>query len=173
MKVGIVGCGMVGSASAYALVMRGVGREIVLVDLNRARAEAEANDIFHARTVRASAHCACRKLRGSGRGAGGGDRRWRRTKTGRDAPATAQAERRCLPSGRAVGATRRARSDSARCKQSCRHHDPSGGALRRRVRRTAHSRVRFRHDARHRTISDVIGSAFWRGFPPRSRVRHR
>src|SRR4029453_5337978 len=48
MKVGIVGCGMVGSASAYALVMRGVGREIVLVDLNRARAEAEANDIFHA-----------------------------------------------------------------------------------------------------------------------------
>ncbi len=48
MKIGIVGCGMVGSASAFALVMRGVGREIVLVDLNRARAEAEANDIFHA-----------------------------------------------------------------------------------------------------------------------------
>jgi L-lactate dehydrogenase len=48
MKIGIVGCGMVGSASAYALVMRGVGREIVLVDLNRARAEAEANDISHA-----------------------------------------------------------------------------------------------------------------------------
>jgi len=39
---------MVGSASAYALVMSGVGREIVLVDLNRARAEAEANDIHHA-----------------------------------------------------------------------------------------------------------------------------
>src|SRR5215467_14809098 len=48
MKIGIVGCGMVGSASAFALVMRGVGREIVLVDLNRARAQAEANDIFHA-----------------------------------------------------------------------------------------------------------------------------
>jgi L-lactate dehydrogenase len=48
MKVGIVGCGMVGSTSAYALVMSGVGREIVLVDLNRARAEAEANDIYHA-----------------------------------------------------------------------------------------------------------------------------
>jgi L-lactate dehydrogenase len=48
MKVGIVGCGMVGSTSAYALVVRGVGREIVLVDLNRARAEAEANDIYHA-----------------------------------------------------------------------------------------------------------------------------
>lgn len=48
MKIGIVGCGMVGSSSAYALVMSGVGREIVLVDLNRARAEAEANDIYHA-----------------------------------------------------------------------------------------------------------------------------
>jgi L-lactate dehydrogenase len=48
MKIGIVGCGMVGSTSAYALVMSGVGREIVLVDLNRARAEVEANDIFHA-----------------------------------------------------------------------------------------------------------------------------
>ena len=39
---------MVGSTCAYSLVMSGVGREIVLVDLNRARAEAEANDIFHA-----------------------------------------------------------------------------------------------------------------------------
>jgi len=48
MKIGIVGCGMVGSTSAYALVMSGVGREIVLVDLNRIRAEAEANDIYHA-----------------------------------------------------------------------------------------------------------------------------
>jgi len=35
MKIGIVGCGIVGSTSAYALVMSGVGREIVLVDLNR------------------------------------------------------------------------------------------------------------------------------------------
>lgn len=48
MKIGIVGCGMVGSTSAYALVMSGVGREIVLVDLDRRRSEAEANDIHHA-----------------------------------------------------------------------------------------------------------------------------
>jgi L-lactate dehydrogenase len=48
MKVGIVGCGTVGSTSAFALVMRGVGRELVLVDVNRERAEAEANDILHA-----------------------------------------------------------------------------------------------------------------------------
>jgi L-lactate dehydrogenase len=47
-KIGIIGSGFVGSTAAYAMVMRGVGREIVLVDLNRHRAEAEANDIFHA-----------------------------------------------------------------------------------------------------------------------------
>jgi L-lactate dehydrogenase len=48
MKIGIVGCGMVGSTCAFALVMRGVGREIVMVDINHARAQAEANDIYHA-----------------------------------------------------------------------------------------------------------------------------
>jgi L-lactate dehydrogenase len=48
MKIGIVGAGLVGSTAAYAMVMRGVGREIVLVDLNRARAQAEADDILHA-----------------------------------------------------------------------------------------------------------------------------
>jgi L-lactate dehydrogenase len=48
MKVGIVGSGFVGATAAYALVMQGVGREIVLVDKNGARAEAEADDIRHA-----------------------------------------------------------------------------------------------------------------------------
>lgn len=48
MKIGIVGCGFVGSTAAYAMVMNGVGREIVLVDLNEKRAEAEAADILHA-----------------------------------------------------------------------------------------------------------------------------
>src|SRR3954470_8063973 len=48
MKVGVVGSGMVGATAAYALVMRGVGREIVLVDKNEARAAAEADDIRHA-----------------------------------------------------------------------------------------------------------------------------
>jgi L-lactate dehydrogenase len=47
-KIGIVGSGFVGATAAYAMVMSGVGREIVLVDLNRARAEAEADDIRHA-----------------------------------------------------------------------------------------------------------------------------
>jgi L-lactate dehydrogenase len=48
MKIGIVGSGVVGSTAAYAMVMRGVGREIVLVDKNAERAQAEADDILHA-----------------------------------------------------------------------------------------------------------------------------
>lgn len=48
MKIGVVGCGFVGATAAYALVMSGIGREIVMIDLNRARAEAEAADISHA-----------------------------------------------------------------------------------------------------------------------------
>ena len=48
MKTGIVGSGFVGATAAYALVMRGVGRRVVLVDMNKARAAAEADDILHA-----------------------------------------------------------------------------------------------------------------------------
>lgn len=48
MKVGIVGSGFVGATAAYALVMRGIGREIVLVDKDQNRAKAEADDIRHA-----------------------------------------------------------------------------------------------------------------------------
>jgi L-lactate dehydrogenase len=48
MKVGIVGAGQVGSTTAYALLMRGIGREIVLVDMDAALAAAQASDILHA-----------------------------------------------------------------------------------------------------------------------------
>jgi len=48
MKVGIVGSGLVGATAGYALVMQGVGREVVFVDKNESRAEAEAYDIRHA-----------------------------------------------------------------------------------------------------------------------------
>jgi hypothetical protein len=37
MKVGIVGSDIVGSTAAYAMVMRGIGREIMLVDLHISR----------------------------------------------------------------------------------------------------------------------------------------
>jgi L-lactate dehydrogenase len=47
-KIGIVGTGFVGATAAYALVMRGVGSELILVDVNQKRARAEAADILHA-----------------------------------------------------------------------------------------------------------------------------
>ncbi len=48
MKIGVVGTGMVGATAAYALIMRGIGREIVVVDVNKQRAQAEADDLLHA-----------------------------------------------------------------------------------------------------------------------------
>ncbi len=48
MKVGIVGCGNVGSTAAYALAMQGHASELVLVDLNERLARAQAEDILHA-----------------------------------------------------------------------------------------------------------------------------
>jgi len=48
MKVGIIGAGLVGSTAAYAMINQGIGREIILVDLNLERSNAEANDLRHA-----------------------------------------------------------------------------------------------------------------------------
>ena len=46
-KVGIVGCGFVGSASAFALMESGLFSEMVLIDANKSKAEGEALDISH------------------------------------------------------------------------------------------------------------------------------
>ena len=48
MKIGIIGSGLVGSTAAFAMIMRGVGRQIVMVDVNNERAQAEADDLLHA-----------------------------------------------------------------------------------------------------------------------------
>jgi L-lactate dehydrogenase len=48
MKLGIVGCGFVGSSAAYAITLGGIANEIVLVDLNASLARAQAEDILHA-----------------------------------------------------------------------------------------------------------------------------
>lgn len=48
MKIGIVGTGYVGSAAAFAIVMKGVATEVVLIDKNAALARAQAADILHA-----------------------------------------------------------------------------------------------------------------------------
>ena len=47
-KIGIVGTGFVGATAGFAIVMRGIGSELVLVDINQERARAEAADILHA-----------------------------------------------------------------------------------------------------------------------------
>ncbi len=46
-KVGVVGAGMVGASFAYALMQRGYANEMVLIDANRGRSEAEAMDLNH------------------------------------------------------------------------------------------------------------------------------
>ncbi len=46
-RVAVVGTGNVGSTFAYALLLSGLASEIVLIDLNRARAEGEAMDLNH------------------------------------------------------------------------------------------------------------------------------
>ena len=46
-KAAIIGCGFVGSASAFALMQSGLFSEMVLVDVNHEKAEGEALDIAH------------------------------------------------------------------------------------------------------------------------------
>lgn len=46
-KVVIVGCGFVGSASAFALMQSKLFSEMVLIDADQRRAEGEAMDIGH------------------------------------------------------------------------------------------------------------------------------
>ena len=46
-KVGVVGCGFVGAASAFAIMESGIFSEMVLIDANKEKAEGEALDISH------------------------------------------------------------------------------------------------------------------------------
>jgi len=47
IKVAVIGAGQVGSTFAYALLIRGLASEIVLIDANRALAEGQAEDMSH------------------------------------------------------------------------------------------------------------------------------
>ncbi|SDX87133.1 L-lactate dehydrogenase [Eubacterium barkeri] len=47
LKIAVIGCGMVGSSSAFALMQSGLFSEMVLIDANHARAEGEAMDLSH------------------------------------------------------------------------------------------------------------------------------
>ena len=46
-KISIIGSGFVGSTSAFAIMDAGLASDIVLVDINREKAEAEAMDLSH------------------------------------------------------------------------------------------------------------------------------
>ena len=46
-KVSIIGCGYVGTKYAYALAIKGLARQIVMVDVNRERLESDVMDIAH------------------------------------------------------------------------------------------------------------------------------
>jgi len=48
MKIGIIGCGFVGSSGAFAIALVGAATEVILVDLNADLAKAHAEDILHA-----------------------------------------------------------------------------------------------------------------------------
>ena len=46
-KAAMIGCGFVGSASAFALMQSGLFSELVMIDADKNRAEGEALDISH------------------------------------------------------------------------------------------------------------------------------
>ena len=46
-KVAIIGCGLVGSSIAFSLMQRGLFTEMVLLDVDEAKAEGEAMDLSH------------------------------------------------------------------------------------------------------------------------------
>lgn len=48
-KAAIIGCGFVGSATAFSLVHKGIFSELVLIDADRKKAEGEAMDLSHGR----------------------------------------------------------------------------------------------------------------------------
>ena len=46
-KAAVIGCGVVGSSIAYALMQKGAFSEMVLLDVDHKKAEGEAMDISH------------------------------------------------------------------------------------------------------------------------------
>ena len=46
-KAAVIGCGFVGAATAFTMMQHGLFSELVLIDIDRARAEGEAMDISH------------------------------------------------------------------------------------------------------------------------------
>ena len=47
-KVAVIGAGQVGATTAFTLAVKGLVSELVIIDINRDKAEGEALDINHA-----------------------------------------------------------------------------------------------------------------------------
>lgn len=62
-KAAMIGCGFVGSSSAFALMQSGIFSEMVMIDVNREKAEGEAMDIAHGTSVCKADPAVCRNLR--------------------------------------------------------------------------------------------------------------
>ena len=58
-KAAMIGCGFVGSSSAFALMQSGIFSEMVMIDVNREKAEGEAMDT----SVCKADPAVCRNLR--------------------------------------------------------------------------------------------------------------
>lgn len=62
-KAAMIGCGFVGSSSAFALMQSGIFSEMVMIDVNREKAEGEAMDIAPWTSVCKADPAVCRNLR--------------------------------------------------------------------------------------------------------------
>ena len=62
-KAAMIGCGFVGSSSAFALMQSGIFSEMVMIDVNREKAEGEAMDIAHGLPFAMADPAICRNLR--------------------------------------------------------------------------------------------------------------
>ena len=56
MKLAIIGAGQVGAASAYACLLQGLASEMIILDINKAYATAQAKDLLHAAPFSEPAH---------------------------------------------------------------------------------------------------------------------
>jgi L-lactate dehydrogenase len=65
-RIAVVGAGLVGSTAAYSILHRGLARELVLIDTDRARAEGEAMDLAHGLSFLKTADVSVRSLEDAG-----------------------------------------------------------------------------------------------------------
>jgi L-lactate dehydrogenase len=67
MKIGVIGAGAVGSACLFSSILRGIAREIVVVNRDRKRAKAVVTDLQSIAAIRqAGSSCSSRTWASTG-----------------------------------------------------------------------------------------------------------